>query len=169
MKIFLTGDKGVGKSTCINEIIKECVISVSGFQTLPFCEHGIRTGFMMHALYPRKDNDVRFSIQRETCNETIPGIFDTFGVAILKESMRVQHDVIILDEIGYLEHDEKRYLAALKNVIDHHDNIIGVLRKYEIQYIVDIRNRSDIILLDFDRYSYDEIYHFLKNYVEENK
>ena len=41
MKIFLTGEKGVGKSTCIQEIIKECQISVCGFMTLPFYEENI--------------------------------------------------------------------------------------------------------------------------------
>lgn len=60
MKIFLTGEKGIGKSTCINEIIKECVLSVSGFQTLPFYEDNTRKGFYMHALIDIDRNDVMF-------------------------------------------------------------------------------------------------------------
>lgn len=168
MKIFLTGDLGVGKSTCINEVIQECMISVTGFQTLPFCENGVRLGFYMHALLPIEENDVRFSIQRKTCNETIPKIFDTFGVEVLKESQKQKHDFIILDEIGYLERDEKEYLAQLHKVIEECDNIVGVLRKCEIQYIVEIKERNDIILLDFDQLKYNDVHRLLKYYVEES-
>lgn len=166
MKIFLTGEKGVGKSTCINEIIKECRISVSGFQTLPFYENGIRKGFYMHALLDRRENDVLFSIQHETYNEVIPNIFNTFGVSVLEKSMQKKDTYLIMDEIGHLEKNDYTYLKILKNCILNFDNIIGVLKKCEIQYIKDIKDQDDVIILDFDHLSYEEIKNKLKFYLE---
>ena len=73
MKIFLTGQKQIGKSTCIQECIRECHKSVCGFLTLPFYEEQRRAGFYLHALHAMEHNDQRFSMQHETWNEVIPG------------------------------------------------------------------------------------------------
>ena len=161
MKIFLTGEKGVGKSTCIQEIIKECQISVCGFMTLPFYEENKRVGFMLHALVDREINDVRFSKQKEV----IPNVFNSFG-DILKHA--TDQSLLILDEIGFLEQNEKAYLAQLKENIDAFNNIIGVLRKCDIQYIVEIKKRKDVLLLDFDKLSKNEVKTLLKMYVEDS-
>lgn len=169
MKVFLTGKKGVGKSTCINEVIKECRISVCGFQTLPFYEAGVRKGFYMHSLIEIAGNDRLFSHQHETSNETIPAVFDTFGVQVLQKSQKYQNQVMILDEIGYLEHGEFHYLSVLRKTIHQCNNIIGVLRKCDIKYIVDIRQRTDVLVLDFDLLSYQEIKQRLLQEVEEWK
>ena len=164
MKIFLTGEKGVGKSTCIQEIIKECQISVCGFMTLPFYEENKRVGFMLHALVDRETNDVRFSKQKEV----IPNVFNSFGVEVLKECLHYRNRFLILDEIGFLEQNETAYLAQLKENIDAFNNIIGVLRKCDIQYIVEIKKRKDVLLLDFDKLSKNEVKTLLKMYVEDS-
>ena len=164
MKIFLTGEKGVGKSTCIQEIIKECQISVCGFMTLPFYEENKRVGFMLHALVDREINDVRFSKQKEV----IPNVFNSFGVEVLKECLHYRNRFLILDEIGFLEQNETAYLAQLKENIDAFNNIIGFLRKCDIQYIVEIKKRKDVLLLDFDKLSKNEVKTLLKMYVEDS-
>ena len=65
MKIFLTGQKQIGKSTCIQECIRECHKSVCGFLTLPFYEEQRRAGFYpvsythLYTDYLRKHIDLR--------------------------------------------------------------------------------------------------------------
>lgn len=156
-KVFLTGEKNVGKSFCINEIIKECQLSTCGFQTLPFYEQGIRKGFYLHAFIDVEENDQRFSIQYDTYNEVIPGIFDTFGTEILRKSRQLPSHVLILDEIGRLEKDEQLFLSELKKSIAEKRDIFGVLKKCEIQYIQEIKMRDDVVILDFDKLSYQDI------------
>ena len=75
---------------------------------------------------------------------------------------------MILDEIGFLEQNETAYLAQLKENIDAFNNIIGVLRKCDIQYIVEIKKRKDVLLLDFDKLSKNEVKTLLKMYVEDS-
>ena len=87
MKIFLTGQKQIGKSTCIRTFLEQHKFPVCGFCTLPIYEEGKRAGFCLHALIEVEKNDRQFSIQHDTYNEVIPGIFDGFGCEILKKSL----------------------------------------------------------------------------------
>lgn len=167
MKIFITGTKGSGKSTLVQTIIKECRLETAGFFTLPLYESGKRIGFYFHSIVPVEHNDQRFSIQQTASNEVIPGIFDQLGVECLKNSQGNRY--IVMDEIGYLEHDEQHYLHALEQTIQENKNIIGVLRKCDIQYICKIRQRSDILLIDLDRMSFIHACQLIKEKIKEGK
>ena len=164
MKVFLTGRIQCGKSTCIKQLIEECSLAVCGFQTLPFYEQWIRLGFYMHALWENPYNDVRFSIQHPTYNEVIPQVFDQFGVAVLQHARQFlienqqQKPVLIVDEIGRLEQEEKAYLKLLQDSIAKAQNVLGVLKKCEVQYIQAIAARKDVQVFDLDVMSYDEVY-----------
>lgn len=148
MKIFLTGQKQIGKSTCINEFLEMCKPDVCGYKTLPYFEDGKRKGFYLHSLVTLDENDVIFSKDKET----IEGVFDGFGTKILNAS---NQDLLILDEIGFLERNELKYLDVLINKIETYPNILGVLRKSNITYIETIKAMSDVIILDLDEISYD--------------
>ena len=157
MKIFLTGQKQIGKSTCIQECIRECHKSVCGFLTLPFYEEQRRAGFYLHALHAMEHNDQRFSMQHETWNEVIPGVFNSFGTQLLQQACRLQEHILILDEIGHLEQKETIFLQTLLDSIDKFPNILGVLKKYDIQYIHEIAARKDVIVFDLDVMAYEDV------------
>jgi nucleoside-triphosphatase len=146
MKIFLTGQKQIGKSTCIQECIRECHKSVCGFLTLPFYEEQRRAGFYLHALHAMEHNDQRFS-----------GVFNSFGTQLLQQACRLQEHILILDEIGHLEQKETIYLQTLLDSIDKFPNILGVLKKYDIQYIHEIAARKDVIVFDLDVMAYEDV------------
>jgi len=167
MKIFITGAKGSGKSTLVQTIIQEQQLQVSGFLTLPLYENGNRIGFYFHSLIPVQQNDQRFSIQETTSNRTIAGIFDHLGVECLTNSQGNAY--IVMDEIGYLEHDENSYLSSLTQTIDKNPNIIGVLRKCDIQYICQIRQRKDILLIDLDTISFMDAKAMINRQIEEER
>ena len=165
MKIFITGKKGCGKSTLVKTIIDACCLETSGFETLPIYKDEERKGFYFHSLVPVSKNDIAFSVQKEDRNAPIPGVFNTLGVECLKRSQGERY--IIMDEIGYLEHDENLYLQTLHRVIDENKNIIGVLRKCDIQYICNIRERKDIFLLDLDEQSFEQAKDAILNLIQE--
>lgn len=166
MKIFLTGQKQIGKSTCIRECIDECHVSICGFQTLPYMVDDKREGFYLHALHEMDQQDVLFSKQHETWNEVIPNVFDTYGVNLLEKASTYANHVMILDEIGHLEKNDTLYIEKLLEVIDNFPNILGVLKKYEIQYICQIACRDDVVVLDLDEMSYEDAKRYIKNQLE---
>ena len=104
-----------------------------------------------------KHQDVPFSHQFPDHNEVIPNIFPTVGIDILKVSRTYKKRVMILDEIGYLESKETSYIEELLHTIKIFPNILGVLRKCELQYIRQIASFTDVQVFDFDVLSYDEI------------
>lgn len=148
MKVFLTGQKQIGKSTCIQEFIKECQIPCSGYLTLPFYSEGMRIGFYLHSLVPLERNDILFSKDKET----ILGVFNDFAKEILDHS---NSGYLVLDEIGFLERNEEVYLETLIKKIETYPNIIGVLRKCELPYIQEIKSMKDVTILDMDVLGYD--------------
>ncbi len=165
MKLFITGAKGSGKSTLVQMIIKNCSLETTGFLTLPLFEGDQRIGFYFHSIVPVAHNDQRFSIQQTNCNEVIPGVFDQLGVECLCHSQGDRY--IIMDEIGYLEREEQVYLNALEKTIQKNKNIIGVLRKCDIQYICKIRQRKDILLIDLDTMSFSQAKRYIIERIHE--
>ena len=113
MKVFLTGSKQIGKSTLIQKFIQENQVPCSGYITLPYFENGERIGFYLHSLVSLERNDILFSHGKQV----VKGVFDDFGVEILEHS---NSGLLILDEIGFLERDERKYLDVLiksKNIL----------------------------------------------------
>ena len=133
MKVFLTGSKQIGKSTLIQKFIQENQVPCSGYITLPYFENGERIGFYLHSLVSLERNDILFSHGKQV----VKGVFDDFGVEILEHS---NSGLLILDEIGFLERDERKYLDVLIKKIKEYPNVLGVCRKIDISYIEEIKH-----------------------------
>lgn len=80
-----------------------------------------------------------------------------------------ENRILILDEIGHLEQNEEHYLKTLLEVIDKFPNILGVLKKYDIQYIHEIAAREDVTVLDLDKESYEDVKHYILTAMEAEK
>ena len=52
---------------------------------------------------------------------------------------------------------ETIYLQTLLDSIDKFPNILGVLKKYDIQYIHEIAARKDVIVFDLDVMAYEDV------------
>ena len=156
MKIFLTGQKQIGKSTCIGTFLEKSQTQACGFQTLPVYENGKRIGFCIHALVEMEDNDRRFSIQHDTYNEVIPGVFDSFGCQVLEKSMEYPSRILILDEIGVLEREEAAYLELLKRAVHTHEQVLGVLKKKEAAHNAWMWKDPELKILDLDEISFEK-------------
>lgn len=156
MKVFLTGQKQIGKSTCIRTFLERNKIPVCGFQTLPVYEEGRRTGFCMHAFVDIAGNDRVFSVQHDTYNEVIPEVFDGFGCEVLQKSMELPGHMLVLDEIGVLEKDETAYLSMLKEAVHTHRNVVGVLKKKEAAHNDWLLHDPQIRIIDLDEVSFAE-------------
>ena len=63
--LFLTGEKQVGKSTLLRELIRREGLSCGGFETRPLTADGVRRGFLLHSLLPMPpyENDCVISVR----------------------------------------------------------------------------------------------------------
>lgn len=163
MKLFLTGQRGAGKSYLIQTILKDVTLSLAGFLTLPYFNNDKeRIGFCLYSLKNTTSgrNYVPFSTQKGNMPFVIKDCFNDFGVEILKQTNT--KDLLILDEIGKLEREEHLFIKELKSAILKQEHVFGVLKKCEEEHLLWIRNLSDVKIIDLDQITYEEAIAMIK-------
>lgn len=129
--IFLTGEKGIGKSTVLRKVRQKLNINEIGFVTIPFEIEERKAGYYMHSLteIDGVHNDVPICIRvEEHTMVPIPETFRRLGGEILKAAE--QHNgIVIMDEIGKAESNVPEFQSGVIHALDECCCILGVLQK----------------------------------------
>ena len=127
--LFLTGQRGVGKSTLLR-----CLLEgkrPGGFLTLRV--EGVLARPSIHLLRaasaerPAPENLVCF------CGEQRPERFDLLGVAALADTADCQ--VIVMDELGPAEAAAQHFQAAVLAALDGEKPVCGVLQQADSAFL----------------------------------
>lgn len=128
MKVFLTGERGVGKSTLIERFLNKTRLNYSGIKTSCVNDFDGKKTVYIHSVakaLPFKEMKAGRRINMENVEQN-PDVFDTYGVELLSENT----DLIVIDEVGNLENNAGHYTSRIINLLeDEKTNIIGVLQK----------------------------------------
>lgn len=147
--IFVTGEKGAGKSTIVNKVLDELGIKPVGFRTLPYEIEDVRRGFYLSGLVTcseyKNNTPISVMIGSKRC-VGITDTFETLGVEILVRSLE-QEPIILLDELGKLERDAIAFQEMVIRCLDSDKLVIGVLKQCELPFIQDIAKRPDTKVL----------------------
>lgn len=98
--IVITGEKGVGKTTLLKKIIEQSKKDFYGIISERF-----DTGYYVE--------DVKTKEKQVLCSEEGPGFtfrkyyFDPAALTFIKESLKRTGEILVYDEIGYLEIEGK--------------------------------------------------------------
>ena len=133
MTVFLTGQRGVGKSTALRRALAGCGLRIGGFMT-DFGETRYAEDKTLWLLPWGEEPD--FSAG-EVCARmgpegrlVRPEVFDGLGAALLRDSA---HDpacgLILMDELGFLEAEAARFRAAVLSVLAGPKPVMGVVRQ----------------------------------------
>lgn len=133
MVIFLTGERGVGKSTALRRAVAGCGLGIGGFMT-DFGESRYAESKDLRLLPWSEAPD--FSAG-ETCallgpggRQVFPEVFDGLGSRLLLSAAGDDAcDLILLDELGFLEADAKHFRAAVLSVLAGPKPVLGVVRQ----------------------------------------
>lgn len=165
--IIITGSKGIGKSYLISRIKSELVKkgkSIGGIATkanrdeqiypkailLYNIGSNVRAGEFGGNTPPHTQNsEVVVATRNENGQGLIPKpeVFNEVGTAILKEA--TYKDVLIIDEIGFLEETAQIYKAELKAAIKSKPSII-VLAKRDTPFIKELLQLENAVVFDLD-------------------
>lgn len=120
LRIFLTGNRQIGKSTIIKKILAELEgVAPGGYFTLG---KG-RDIFMFPASGRAEDG---FAVgQRGSCGFT--QVFNEKGTQILKDSEAAE--LIVLDEVGWMERDAAVFSEEILKLLSSGKCVLGVIRK----------------------------------------
>jgi len=155
IKIGLSGLPGVGKTTTLIktiEILEEEGYVVGGMITEELRENGRRTGFYVldwmskeKKVFAHKDFESRHKVGKYGID--VKALEDV-GIKALQNAME-KADVIVIDEIGKMEVESKKFVQTVRDILDMDKHIIMTLHKKSRNSLLqEIRRRDDIRMLE---------------------
>jgi len=170
--IFLTGERRVGKSTLLNKLLDGSSFSVAGFKTLPHFSGDERDGFYFQSmLNGEADLNCHF-ISRKTSQNAWLSVTETFenqGVENLKKSLKAKPDIILMDELGFLESQALNFQKHVKQCLDSTIPVLGVIKLFRTPFLDSIRERKDVNIIEVTPLNREKIYDFLVGYLQIKK
>lgn len=150
--VFLTGEKGCGKTTAIKRYLSSCSPDCGGFVTVKAIgKDGKEAWLHLMRSYgetPSEENALFCLEEGAAPPEHIKRRFDEYGCAALAGAEG--KDIIIMDELGPREEDALLFHEAVKRCLDSSTPVLGVLQKAESAFLDGIRERSDTVILNAD-------------------
>ncbi|RCW50688.1 MULTISPECIES: nucleoside-triphosphatase [unclassified Halanaerobium] len=171
--IFLTGEKGTGKSTIIKNALLKLKITPGGFTVgrekraagnctaffllsgRKFVEIDIKNKNENNTFAFRKDADSNFIIR--------PEIFETYGLELLENCK----EPVLMDELGRFELKAKKFRNRIIKILKSEKVTIGVIKNEENGFLNKIRQLDNIKILRVEKENRDEVFtKFLKKLKE---
>lgn len=165
--LFLTGKKGVGKSTLLKKALKKLDVSIGGYITEKRFD-GYYRKHIAKSLYNEDEYIIVKSDTRDNSREGFVEAFEDGVVSILNKSLK-HRDLIVLDELGSAENNIKPFKAKVFEILDREKIVFGVLKDEECEFLNTIRNRDDVIVIRITEgnreHILDEIVEILKGFI----
>lgn len=134
MLVFVTGGKGVGKSTLVNHCLAGWKGDVQGFRSFKQA-----TGTRTAAIYftPIGQPAARHILGRVHNGEKqfFPEILESTGVQTLSEITSARHCLVVLDEIGHIESNAPRFQREIERVLRLGLPVLAVLRQEDTPFL----------------------------------
>ena len=152
--IFITGARGIGKTTLFEQLKVFLNINKSEFP-------GITTYAIPKKCVILKDNLTgkemeigRFILQEdkeEMMMQPISEGFKKLGIQALTRALQSDSVWASIDEIGYLESGDIEFQNAIRNILDK-KHVLAVLRKQNIPFLNELKSREDVYIIDLDEF-----------------
>jgi nucleoside-triphosphatase len=152
-KIFLTGNRGVGKSTIISELAEAAIahgMTVGGFKTVKGGE--LIDEKMPVYIYPYgakiTEPEISHMVGKGSPDvrgiEKCPAVFDRLGA----EFLRQMSDIIVMDEIGMMESDALTFQHEVLKILDSPIPVIGAIRLGSDSFRTKIKNHANVEIIE---------------------
>lgn len=162
--IFLTGEKGVGKSTLVRRLTDVLKQELVGYLTLPYEIEGIHKGYYMHSLVPmgQYENDSPVMIRAgEQKMISVAQTFETLGVAVMELAKKEKTKIAVMDELGKAEKHAPAFQKAVFSCLDTQRLVIGVLQKGAGDFTDAVAMRQDVEVYEVTKENRDVVFDFL--------
>jgi nucleoside-triphosphatase THEP1 len=185
MHLFLTGDRGVGKTTVVTKIVNTLTRSgtlsadeIAGFRTVWATPRGASNGCAALYIIPytpeddpperhggvsdmnaRIPPDARPVAERDGGNHVVTirhEVFDEDGAAMLQAATPTPK-LIIMDELGFMEMKANAFKNAVMRVLDADVRTLGVMRKEGNPFLDAIRDHPKVSVMKVDTFNRDAL------------
>ena len=166
LRIFLTGQPGIGKTTAIRLIVHELEKrgkKVGGMISSEIRGTGGRVGFQLEDISTHKIGILAHSQERPYGAPIVGKYFvnlsdiEVIGATAIRNAVNVA-DVIIIDEIGPMELKSKQFITAVELAIASKKNLIGTVHRQCAHPLVSsIKSNTNCRLIEVNLHNRDKI------------
>ena len=158
----------MGKTTLIQELIRELELKPGGFYTREIRENGKRTGFEINGLTPGlpRSRGILARVGLES-----PWRVGRYGVnikdmeevgALALEEALERSPLIVIDEIGNMEIASTRFQRAVIACLESPRPVLGVIKAGRGPFVDKIKSRSDVEIIELTRRNFAEVKRHVK-------
>ena len=159
MKLFLTGNPGVGKTTLIRAIAERLEgIRCAGFYTEEIRRSGRRTGFSVVTLDSRKATLASLGTQKPTVSKYSVHVkeFEKLALPVL-DPVETPADLYVIDEIGKMELLSRPFRSMIGDLLDQPANILATISKKGDGFVNQIKRRRNVEVIEVTRNNRHEL------------
>ena len=142
--MFLTGPKGVGKSTVLRKLLENREMP-AGFRTLRVPEDGGCSVYMLSPEEGECREEKRIFSRRGDVTSLNPAGFDRIGCGLLARSRG--KSLILMDELGPAESGSPEFCRAVWQTLEEGDHVYGVLQQAESEFLSYVASREDVLVI----------------------
>jgi nucleoside-triphosphatase len=167
--IFLTGEIQVGKSTIINRAIKQLNIHAGGFKTVAgsFMDDGSSNVHILDYNEPLENCNENNRVARRFLEngmrsfEIFTRTFDRIGSELLKPEITSKYQLVVMDELGFMESEAFEFQKAVLNCLDGDVPVIGVIKPKQSAFLDNVRSHDKIKLIEVEKSTRDHVYDYV--------
>ncbi len=163
--LFITGRPGVGKTTLIKKIVmtlksikSEWILT--GFWTSEVLNRGRRVGFDIYTISGQQGTLARLNVNQSRSKYHVGkysvDIIDLENIGV--PSLYKKADLVIIDELGKMELFSAKFRQALIHTLDNQQRVLATIPIYENIFLVSVKRRPDIQLLELTRSNRKELF-----------
>ncbi len=156
-KIFITGQRGAGKSWVINQVLQQNTLPAAGFRSY---KQDTAPGEATVWLEDIQNPQARWPLAQISQNkpkEVFLSAFEQQGVNLLKEITAESNRLIIMDEIGFMESNAPLFQQEILRILSLPVPVLGVLRQDTTPFLTQLFNHPSLTVLPLTRENQTEI------------
>jgi nucleoside-triphosphatase len=159
MRLFLTGNPGVGKTTLIRAVVQRLKgITCAGFYTEETRQGGQRTGFRLVTLDEQKGILAIVGRKKPTVGKYSIRV-ETFEKLVLLQldPITTPADLYVIDEIGKMELLSRQFRMRIVELLAQPTNLLATITKTGNEFTDQLKRRTDIEIIEVTRQNRDEL------------
>jgi nucleoside-triphosphatase len=159
MRLFLTGNPGVGKTTVIRAIIERLKgFACAGFYTEEVRRSGQRAGFRIITLDGQKATLASLGTQKPTVGKYSVHV-EEFEKLVLRylDPLITPADLYVIDEIGKMELCSPQFKLGITELLAQPTNLLATITKRGNGFVDQIKRRGDVRVIEVTRKNRDEL------------
>lgn len=168
--ILICGDRGIGKSTLIQKLLKINTLPVYGYLTKRLAAD--ETGFHPIYIHPAGSEERVFTDENRigTCDSKVHNVsieaFNTLGAQYIKQAR--PGGIIVMDELGFMETQADLFVEAVFEALDGEIPVIAAVKsRYDVPFLNKVRAHANGKVYHIDESNRDVLYDVLAPVVRE--